>query len=51
MYEILFQFCTYVVHFCTPDDVRNILSIIYKILSQFVKPPSDTLLRYIAFRL
>jgi hypothetical protein len=34
------------VHFCTPDDalvVRNILSFI-KILSQFVKPPSDTLL-------
>jgi hypothetical protein len=35
--------------FCTPDDalvLRNILSFIYKILSQFVKPPSDTLLRY-----
>jgi hypothetical protein len=34
------------VHFCTPDDalvVRNILSFY---LSQFVKPPSDTLLRY-----
>jgi hypothetical protein len=26
--------------------VRNILSFEYKILSQFVKPPSDTLLRY-----
>jgi hypothetical protein len=36
------------VRFCTPGDalvVRNILSFIYKILSQFVKPPSDTLLR------
>jgi hypothetical protein len=34
------------VHFCTPDDalvVRNILSFYIKILSQFVKPPSDTL--------
>jgi hypothetical protein len=34
-------------HFCTPDDglvVRNILSFMYKILSQFVKPPSNTLL-------
>jgi hypothetical protein len=26
--------------------VRNILSLYIKILSQFVKPPSDTLLRY-----
>jgi hypothetical protein len=26
--------------------VQNILSFIYKILSQFVKPPSDTLIRY-----
>jgi hypothetical protein len=26
--------------------VRNILSFIYKILSQFVKPPSDTILGY-----
>jgi hypothetical protein len=38
------------VHFCTPDDdglvEQNILSFLYKILSQFVKPPSDTLLRY-----
>jgi hypothetical protein len=37
------------VHFCTPDDalvVRNILSFYSQILSQFVKPPSDTLLRY-----
>jgi hypothetical protein len=36
------------VHFCTPDDalvVGNILSFLY-ILSQVVKPPSDTLLRY-----
>jgi hypothetical protein len=46
--------CTERVHFCTPDDalvVRNILSFytllsFYTILSQFVKPPSDTLLRY-----
>jgi hypothetical protein len=38
------------VHFCTPDDalvVRNILSFYIHILSQFVKPPSDTLLRYL----
>jgi hypothetical protein len=40
--------CIHSVHFCTPDDslvVRNKLSFI-QILSQFVKPPSDTLLRY-----
>jgi hypothetical protein len=37
------------VHFCTPDDalvVRNILSFYIGILSQFVKLPSDTHLRY-----
>jgi hypothetical protein len=36
-------------HLCTPDDalvVRNILSFYKQILSKFVKPPSDTLLRY-----
>jgi hypothetical protein len=36
-------------HFCTPNDalvVRYILSFTYKILSRFVKLPSDTLLRY-----
>jgi hypothetical protein len=34
--------------FCTPDDAlsRNIMSFHIQILSQFVKPPSDTLLRY-----
>jgi hypothetical protein len=39
----------HLVHLCTLDDllvVRNILNLIYKILSQFVKPPSDTLQRY-----
>jgi hypothetical protein len=39
----------YEVHFCTPDDalvVRNVLSFFYiQNLSQFVKSPSDTLLR------
>jgi hypothetical protein len=37
------------VHYCTPDDalvVRNILSSLYTNPFQFVKPPSDTLLRY-----
>jgi hypothetical protein len=36
------------VFFCTPDDalvVRNILSFHIQIPSQFVKSPSDTLLR------
>jgi hypothetical protein len=35
--------------FCTPDDalvVRNILSFYIQILSQFVKPPSETLYPY-----
>jgi hypothetical protein len=44
------------VHFCTPDGalvVRNILSFLYtyNILSQFVKPPSDTLLRWVKYKL
>jgi hypothetical protein len=37
------------VQFCTPDDalvVQNIIVFYIKILSQFVKPPSDTLLPY-----
>jgi hypothetical protein len=36
------------VNLCTPDDVivvRNILSFYIRILCQFAKPPSDTLLR------
>jgi hypothetical protein len=38
-----------IVNFCTPDNAvvaRNILSFYIQILSQFVKPPSDTLRRY-----
>jgi hypothetical protein len=37
-------------HFCTPDDalvVRNMLGFYIQSLSQFVKPPSDNLLRYL----
>jgi hypothetical protein len=37
-----------IVHFCTPDEalvVQNKLSFYIQILSQFVEPPSDTLLR------
>jgi hypothetical protein len=39
------------VHLCIPDDahavVRNILSFYIQILSQFVKPPSDTVSTFV----
>jgi hypothetical protein len=47
--SIYFMYIYFRVHFCTPDDalvLRNILSFYIQILSQFVKPPSDTLFRY-----
>jgi hypothetical protein len=40
---------TFSVHFRTPDNalvMPNIMSFYIQTLSQFVKPPSDTLLRY-----
>jgi hypothetical protein len=37
----------FALHFCTPDDALVVRNIFYiQILSQFVKPPCDTLLRY-----
>jgi hypothetical protein len=45
-YRYVISLWTARVHFCTPENallVWNILSFKYKILSQFVKPPSDTL--------